>query len=51
MLRRQLGDEFFIRVGSFASQFVIEMHHTQHDAQLFPRLQQEQQQRHRIRPA
>ena len=51
MLRGQFRDKYFVRIGSFAAQFVIEVHHTENDAQFPAQLQQQQQQRHGIRPA
>src|SRR6266481_266688 len=51
MVRRQFRDELFICIGSFAAQFVIEVHHAQHDSQLLAQLQKQKQQRHGIRPA
>src|SRR6266704_1893757 len=51
MLRGQFRDKPFIRIGSFGTQFVIEVNHAQHNAQLLAQLQQQQQQRHGIRSA
>ncbi len=46
MLRGQFRDKCLVRIGSFAPQFVIEVDHTQHDAQFPAQLQQQQEQRH-----
>src|SRR6266567_4109804 len=51
MLRGQFRDKPFIRIGSFGTQFMIEVHHAEHNAQFLPQLQQQQQQRHGIRSA
>ncbi len=51
MLRGQFGDKCFIRIGSFAAQFVIEVHHADHDAQFLAQLQQQKKQRDRVRSA
>src|SRR6202158_4256547 len=51
VLRGQFLDKCLVRIGSFAAQFVIEVHHAEHDAQFLAQLQQQQQQRHRVCPA
>ena len=48
VFRGQLGDKIFIRVGSLASQFVIEVRHARNNSELLAQFQQQQKQRHRI---
>ena len=48
VLRSQVRHKFFVRVGSFPAQFVIEMHDAQDDSQLSAQFQQQEQQRDRV---
>jgi hypothetical protein len=51
VLGGQPGGEFFVGVGGFAAQFVVEMHDAQDDTQLFTQFEEQEQQRHGIRTA
>ena len=44
----QLRREFFIPVGIFAAQFVIEVRNAKHNSKLLAQFREQQQQRHRI---
>ena len=47
----KLGDELLVSFGFVSAQFVIEVDHREHDAQLRPQLQHDAQQANGIRPA
>ena len=51
MFRRQFCDKLFVRVASFAAQFMIKVHHAQHDPEFLPQLKEKQQQSNGIRAA
>jgi hypothetical protein len=51
MFRGQLRNKSFILIRILAPQFVIEMRNAQDNPNLLPQLNEQQQQRHRIRSA
>jgi hypothetical protein len=44
----QFGDEFFVRVGGLATEFMIEMNDAEYNAEFFSQFDQQEQHRHRI---
>ena len=44
----EFGDEFFVRVGGLATEFVIEMNDAEYNAEFLPQFDQQEQHRYRI---